>query len=774
MVGRLVVQRQRILITGRVQGVGFRPAVFKLAGELGLAGEVFNDTKGVTVELQGPASRIDEFVERLQGGADRPPLARIQSCIRIDVEPVEGAHGFSIRQSDSTGAPVSQVAPDMATCIDCLAELRDAEDFRYGYPFINCTNCGPRYSIVRTIPYDRPNTTMAVFPMCERCAGQYADVADRRFHAQPVACGACGPSIELVDPTGPVLQSGTDATITEAAQLLREGKILAIKGIGGFHLAVDALNEEAVIRLRQRKHRDHKPFAMMAASVDAIRRYAIVDAVAEETLRSPLAPIVLLPKKPGAPIARSVAEGVATFGFMLCYAPLHALLFAEGLDVLVMTSANISDEPLICKNDVALQRLGEVADAFVMHDREIYRQVDDSIVHVIDGEVVPLRRARGYVPTPILMQRSEGPDILATGADMKNTFCLVTGNQLILSEHIGDLEDAEVYRHYLGSIEHLRRLFEVEPEVVACDLHPGYLSTHYARALANVKVIGVQHHWAHIASVLVEHGLDGPAIGIECDGTGYGTDGAIWGCECMIASLTQFERFGHLDYYPLAGGDRASTEAVRPLLSLLRQAYGNEFAIDDFAWLLDRVEPDRAKVQMVLEQLEKRINTVSTSSLGRVFDAVAAALGLGSYNHFDAELPMALESIVASDVDACYPFDLVEQEGEPVRIDLRRTIRRLVDDVRGGGDPSHPAAKFHNTLSEALLAMAQKARERTGLKVAAISGGVFCNRYLACRVIRRFKEAGFEVIFNQDVPANDGGIALGQAAIAARILEKNL
>jgi hydrogenase maturation protein HypF len=394
--------------------------------------------------------------------------------------------------------------------------------------------------------------------------------------------------------------------------------------------------------------------------------------------------------------------------------------------------------------------------------------VDDSIIHLIDDEPVPLRRARGYVPTPILIDRSAGPDIVAVGADLKNTFCLVKQNQLILSEHIGDLEDAEVYRHYIGSIEHLRGLFEVQPEVVACDLHPGYLSTHFARSLSGVKVIPIQHHWAHIASVLVEHGHAGPVIGIVCDGTGYGTDGAIWGCECMIASLTQFERFGHLDYYPLAGADCASKEAIRPLLSLLRQAYGDDFCVGDFAWLLERIEPERARLDMIFEQIEKGVNTVSTSSLGRVFDAVAAVLSLGTYNHFDAQLPMALESVADSHVDVCYPFDLIE--GEPVRIDLRTTIRHIVEEARQDADKGSVSAKFHNTLVEALLAVAQAARRKTHLDVVAFSGGVFCNRYLANRLIRRFKQAGFAVLCNRDVPANDGGIALGQAAIAASVI----
>jgi len=757
-------------MTGRIQGVGFRPAVYRLACELGLTGTVCNDTKGVTVELQGTEQRIDEFLCRLRSGPDKPPMAEIRSCRQVDIEPVEGESDFTIARSDAQGTALSQVTADIATCADCLGELRDPKDFRYRYPFINCTNCGPRYSIVRTIPYDRPNTTMRVFEMCERCAGQYGDVTDRRFHAQPVACPACGPKIRLTDSDGNVLQTGSDEVITETAKLLRAGKIVAIKGVGGFQLACDALNDEAVLRLRRRKRRDHKPFAMMARSVEDIRRYAVVDHAAEEILGSAESPIVLLPKRPDTAIAPSVAAGVNTFGFMLCYAPLHYLLFTEGLDVLVMTSANLSEEPLICRNERALEKLGEVADAFLMHDREIYRQVDDSIVYFVADAPALLRRARGYVPTPILMDRASRQEILATGADMKNTFCLVKQNQLILSEHIGDLEDAEVYHHYVESIRHLARLFEVEPEVIACDLHPGYLSTQYARSLPDVRVIEIQHHWAHIASVLAEHGVNGPVIGIECDGTGYGTDGAIWGCECMIASLDTFERFGHLAYYPLAGGDKASREAVRPLLSLLKAACGDHFRLDEFLWVLKRVEPDEARLKLLVEQIDKRINTVNTSSLGRVFDAVAALLGLGGHNHFDAQLPMALESIAAPDIDDCYEFDLHHTAGEPLQLNLGRMFRAVLEDIRRDEAPADVSAKFHNTLAEALLAMAKAARECTRLEVAALSGGVFCNRYLLNRLTARLNQEGFAVLLNREVPSNDGGIALGQAAIAAWIL----
>ena len=766
-----MIKRQRIFITGRVQGVGFRPAVYSIARKLRLSGFVYNDTKGVTIELQGKEEKIAEFLVRLQS-RDKPPLAQIKSCEAVDIAVSEAEDKFIIETSDSQGTALSEVTADIATCRDCLAEMAEKEDFRYGYPFINCTNCGPRYSIVKSIPYDRPNTTMSEFTMCNKCAAQYTDVTDRRFHAQPVACGACGPKIRLTDSKGNTIKTRTDEVIAETARLLLAGKVVAIKGIGGFHLAVDALNNEAVERLRERKRRDHKPFAMMADSIEKIKEYAVVSGLAEQVLKSPQSPIVLLPKEKNSAIAPSVASGVDTFGFMLCYAPLHYLLFAQNIEILVMTSGNISDEPLICKNEQALERLGCIADAFLMHDREIYRQVDDSIVHFVDSEPVQLRRARGYVPTPILIEENCRQDIFAAGGDLKNTFCFGKQNQLICSEHIGDLEDAEVYHHYINSIEHLRKLFEVEPKVVACDLHPGYLSTRYALSLSDLRVIQVQHHWAHIASVLVEHGLNGPVIGIAADGTGYGTDGAIWGCECMVASLDAFERFGHLAYYPLAGADAASKEAIRPVLGLLAKTYGNDFKLHKFRWLLERIETDANKQEIILEQIEKRINTVETSSLGRVFDAVAAMLGLGSYNHFEAQLPMALEAIIASGIEEHYDFELIDRAGEPLQLDLHKMIEQLITDIQGKSTRGIISAKFHNTVAAALLQMAKEARKSKKLKTVALSGGVFCNRYLTNRLIKLLKQNNFTVLFNREVPSNDGGVSVGQAAIATKLVNR--
>ena len=759
--------------------MGFRPAVYRIARSLGLTGLVYNDTKGVTIELQGEEEKIDEFLARLQS-SDKPPLADIKSCRTTGVAIIEGENEFVIKISDRRGTPLSQVTADIATCQDCLAEMANKKDFRYQYPFINCTNCGPRYSIVKTIPYDRPNTTMSVFAMCDKCAAQYNDVTDRRFHAQPVACPACGPKVWLTDSKGKTINTQTDEAITQAAKLLSAGKIVAIKGVGGFHLAVDALNNGAVERLRKRKRRDHKPFAMMTDSIEKIREYAVVSESAEQVLKSPQSPIVLLPKKEIAAIAPSVAAGVNAFGFMLCYAPLHYLLFAQRLKVLVMTSGNIADEPLICKNEIALEQLGGIADAFLMHNRDIYRQVDDSIVHFIDEEPVLLRRARGYVPTPIFMEENCRQDIFAAGADLKNTFCFAKQIQLICSEHIGDLEDAEVYHHYINSTEHLRKLFEAESKVVAHDLHPAYLSTQYALSLPDLRAIGVQHHWAHIASVLAEHDHDSPVIGIACDGTGYGTDGAIWGCECLIASLESFERFGHLAYYPLPGADKASKEAIRPLLGLLKFAYGSDFKLSKFEWLWERLktsvdENPKSEIRnpkFIVEQLEKHINTIDTSSLGRVFDAVAAMLGLGSYNHFEAQLPMALEAIIEDGVEDCYNFELLREADKPLQLDLRKTIEGIINDIRKELPAGIISAKFHNGIAAALLTMAKQARESTKLNTVALSGGVFCNRYLTNRLIKLLNKDGFSVLFNRDVPANDGGISVGQAAIAAHFMTR--
>ena len=744
----------------------------------GLTGVVYNDVNGVVIEVQGEGDSIDRFVECVRGRSGEvklPPLMEVSSCEVCEAGVVEGESSFVIGRSDSGGEIVSQVTPDIATCEDCLSEMRDGGDFRYRYPFINCTNCGPRYSIVKMIPYDRCNTTMGLFAMCERCRGQYEDVGDRRFHAQPVACGECGPRVWLADNEGVVIEGDCEGAIAAAAKKLLEGKIVAIKGIGGFHLAVDAFNDEAVQRLRERKRRDHKPFAMMAGSVEVVGRYGVLDEESEALLRSPQSPIVLLEKRTGGEIAESVAQGTGSFGFMLCYSPLHYLLFAqEGVEVLVMTSANLSDEPLICDNDEAMERLGGVADAFLHHDRDVYRQVDDSVLQIVDGEAAFLRRSRGYVPGPVLMSEVCGEDIFAAGSDLKNTFCFVKGGQLILSEHIGDLEDGLVYRHYAESVKHLAGLFEVKPAVVACDLHPGYLSARYGKSLGVERVVEVQHHWAHVGSVLAECNYEGKVIGIVADGTGYGTDGAVWGFECLAADLEGFERIGHMRYFPLAGGDKGSKEAIRSVMGLLKVAAGDESYIDKYGEVLGRIEADRSRVDVIGQQLAKGINTVETSSLGRVFDAVSALAGLGSYNDFEAQLPIALESVIDLGVEASYGFEMVTDPGGTLVFDFRSMVCEIVDDVLKGVEAGIISVKFHNCVADVMVEFAVRGREMSGLDTVALSGGVFCNRYLANRVIRQLKEKDFCVLFNRSVPVNDGGIALGQAAIAARAVSRGI
>lgn len=738
-----------------------------------MTGFVYNDFSGVTIEIQGAAASISDFTDRLRSDNNKPPLLEVAESNISDIDPVDGEEEFVIRISDTDAAnAATQVTADTATCSDCLREMFDPDDFRYRYPFINCTNCGPRYSLIKSIPYDRPATTMANFAMCPKCSAQYTDITDRRYHAQPVACPTCGPKIWLTDNNGATIETDPNTTISKTAQLLRQGQIAAIKGIGGFHLAVDALNDKAVQLLRSRKRRDHKPFALMANSIKTIKKYAVVDGPAEKLLTGPRSPVVLLPQRQdAAPIAASVASGVNTFGFMLCYAPLHHLLFAEDdIEVLVMTSANLSDEPLICDNEIALEKLADVADVFLMHDREIYRQLDDSVIQIIDGEPAPLRRARGFVPSPILTARHASVDIFAAGADLKNTFCLVKGNQFILSEHIGDLKDALVFSHYKRSVEHLKKLFTVTPEVVACDLHPGYLSTQYAESLNAGKIIHIQHHWAHIASALAEFDHHEPVIGLVADGTGLGTDDCIWGCECLIASLTDFERFAHLAYFPLPGGDKASKEPIRPVMGLLRSITGDDSYLQKYESLLNSIEPDTVRMQTIATQLEKNINTVNTSSMGRLFDAVAAILGLGRYNHFEAQLPMALEAIADRQIDDIYDFALTQDPQGTLQLDLRTLIEQLIEDSGKGMDPGRISAMFHNTIAAAMAEIAERARQKCELTTVALSGGVFCNRFLTDRLITILKNNGFLVLYKRNVPANDGGIALGQAAIAAKAM----
>ncbi len=750
------ISRRKLTVQGQVQGIGFRPYVFRLAGKHKLTGFVFNYTEGVIIEIQGETDDILTFVDDLKNAHKENALIKINSLEVENIPSVSNENSFEIKQSKSDGSITAEITADIATCKDCLRELFDKSDFRYRYPFINCTNCGPRYSIIKTIPYDRPNTTMSSFKMCDKCRQQYENVTDRRFHAQPVACPDCGPKIYLCDSTGKIIEDDCDKVISKIVQFLKDGKIAAIKGLGGFHLACDAENDNAVKELRSRKMRDAKPFAMMA-EIEKIKRFAIVSEHEEKILQSIESPILLLAKKEPNTIAPSVAKGVSALGFMLPYAPLHHLIFAEKkFNALVMTSGNISDEPLICKDNEAVAKLGTIADIFLMHNREIYRQVDDSIVQIIADKPAMLRRARGFVPQPINFKNPSSAAIFAAGSDLKNTFCFVKQNRFIVSEHIGDMEDSSVYKHWLSSIEHLKKLIDVDPKVVACDIHPRYFSSQYARKLKADVIVEVQHHWAHIASVLAENNVSEKVIGLVADGTGYGTDGAIWGCECLIASLDRFERFDHLPYYPLAGGDLASKETIRPLLGLMKK---HNFAIPQN--LLDEIEPDLKKRQTIELQIDKNVNTVQTSSLGRLFDAAAALCGLGSYNHFEAQLPMALQAIADT------------QNHQTYKPDVFSLLVGIINDRMKGVEPKVISSKFHNTIKEFFLNFARNARMQTGINTVAISGGVFCNTFLSERLIEGLQKNDFHVLFNRLLPANDGCVSLGQAAIAAYVSAKH-
>ena len=769
MVGHDKLHRRRLVVAGQVQGVGFRPFVHRLATELGLTGLVVNDHRGVTIEVQGPPYALNTFACRL--GTDRPPLAEIHRLVVAQLQPVAGERRFKIRPSKAGELADAQVTVDTAPCPDCLAELNDPADSRHLHPFITCTNCGPRYSIVTRIPYDRPNTTMADFAMCGFCARQYGDPGDRRFHAQPIACPNCGPVVWLVDTHG--RQIHCRDPIAEAATLLRAGKILAIKGLGGFHLVCRADDDHVVRRLRRRKRREAKPFALMVADLVQARTLVDVVAVAEALLTGPIRPIVLLGKRAGAPVASAVAEGLDTFGVMLPCTPLEHLLFREPMPPLVMTSGNLSQEPLVKDNDAAIAHFGTVADALLVHNRRIERRIDDSVVQIgRDGRARVLRRARGYAPRPFRLSPADAaaPAVLAVGGELKSTICLFKAGRAVLSEHIGDLKDGRTYRSFIDTINHLEKLFDFTPQLLAADRHRQYLSSEYAARrhrgdLAGreaLPIVCVQHHHAHIAACMAENARSRPVIGLACDGVGYGDDHAVWGCEILLADLLDCRRLGHLRYVPLIGGDAAAVETCRPAMAVLWDALGRTGLLGRATSLL---RADDEQVEAAVEMLTAGVNCPPSSSLGRWFDAVAHLVGVADANLYEGQAPMKLEAIAAGNVLDAYPFRIAP--AEPFQIDLRPMVVGIVEDLNAAAAPSRVAAKFHNTVAAFLAASARLAREQTGVNTAALSGGCFANRYLAWRLAKALTEDGFEVLTHSAVPCNDGGIALGQAVVAA-------
>ncbi len=818
-------RREQIVIRGAVQGVGFRPFVYRLATGIGLDGWVKNSPQGVIIEAEGCNEKIDEFLHRI--GPERPPLASILSLERSRIDPL-GLDGFEIRPSGAHGNPTSPVPPDTAVCPDCLREITDPSDRRYRYPFTNCTNCGPRFSIILSLPYDRPRTTMKDFEMCPDCRREYLDPVDRRFHAQPIACPACGPQLRLWDGLGRTTAERHDALLG-AVREIRLGKIVAVKGLGGFHLMVDAGDDDAVVRLRLLKHREEKPFALMYPSVDAVARDCEVSPAEERLLSSPEAPIVLIRRREtmsgrgcaatpsgaraaGQSVARSVAPGNPYLGVMLPYTPLHHLLMRELDAPVVATSGNLSDEPICIDEHEALRRLGRIADVFLVHDRPIRRHVDDSIVRIIAGQECVIRRARGYAPTPIVIPAIRATDggisvagsetpkespagvqtqadppqtrrYLAVGAHLKNTIALGRGDSVFLSQHIGDLETGESYGAFRDTIGSFRELYDATDDVVVCDMHPGYLSTQYARE-NGARVEAVQHHHAHVCSCMAEHGLTGNVLGVSWDGTGYGPDGTVWGGEFLLTDGASFRRVAAFREFPLPGGEKAVREPGRSAIGLLRTLWGDGiFNREDLAPV--RKLPLRER-DIVRGMLRRRINSPMTTSAGRLFDAVAALLDVRQKSSYEGQAAMELEFLADSGVASytgaipggdLYPFGLEDRsryrDASPAQasdgrhaadleIDWGPIISGIVRDIAGGADPRRVSKKFHHTLSEIVLEIAR----RIGRHRVILTGGCFQNRYLAERTIARLSQAGFTPYWHRKVPPNDGGIALGQVYCA--------
>ncbi len=743
--------RSVIRVRGTVQGVGFRPSVFRLARAANLSGFVRNDSEGVWIEIEGDARAVSGFPDLLR--QESPPLSRINGIEVADVAPI-GESGFRVIASSDQRAVRAIIPADSATCSACLRELVDPRNRRFRYPFVNCTDCGPRYTIVRETPYDRARTTMSVFALCSACRAEYEDPSDRRFHAEPNACPECGPRLEFARPGRPSL-FGNEALETAAASL-RRGEIVAVKGLGGFHLAADATDDRAVALLRRRKHRPSKPFAVMALDMRTASRIVEIPAAAARSLESPARPIVLLPVKPGGPVAQGVAPGLSEIGVMLPYTPLHHLLLEEGPPLLLMTSGNLSEEPIARENAEALKKLSEVADAFLLHDREVHTRADDSVLRIVAGESQPVRRSRGYVPNAIALPFDSVP-VLAVGGALKNTVCLTRGNEAFLSPHIGDLENPEATRFFEEVIAKLRRLLNVEPAAVAHDLHPDYFSTRWAAA-SGFALERVQHHHAHIASCLAEHGRTGPAIGIAFDGTGCGPSGELWGGEILVADLLAFRRAGHLRPLRLAGGEAAIREPWRVAAAALLDA-------GEGLDLLPGV--DSRRVIGVRQLLERNVRAPAATGAGRWFDAVAALCGFSGSVTYEGQAASELEALAGGSGGESFSFALVDTAGDATfEIDLRPAVRQIARALREGVRPPVISARFHETLARAVLASSRRARRQTGIATVALSGGCFQNRLLTERARELLELDGFEVLIHRRVPPNDGGLALGQAAVA--------
>jgi hydrogenase maturation protein HypF len=754
-------QRLRIIVRGAVQGVGFRPFVYRLAREVELTGWINNSSQGVLIEVEGTTDKLQDFLSRLS--AERPSLSFIQSLESSYLDP-RGFTGFEIRESDDRGSKTAFVLPDIATCADCIADVFDPSDRRYRYPFTNCTNCGPRYSIIKSLPYDRPNTTMRSFNMCSECRSEYDDPTNRRFHAQPNACPQCGPRLELFDSSTTHISSHDDA-LKDAAAAIREGKIVAVKGLGGFHLMVDARNGDAVRELRHRKHREEKPFAVMFPTAISVSDSCEINDIENRLLLSPESPIVLLKKRSGrgCTLSDSIAPRNPYIGAMLAYTPLHHLLMLELSFPVVATSGNLSDEPICTTNEEAFTRLARIADQFLVHDRSIVRHVDDSIVREMMGREMVIRRARGFAPLPVSVSAFMEPT-LSVGAHLKNSVAIANGHDVFVSQHIGDLETSEAFTAFEGVIESLEDLYQVAPEVTACDAHPDYISTRWAERHRSSPV-HVQHHYAHILSCMAENDIKSPVLGIAWDGTGYGDDGTIWGGEFLHVTDEGYNRAGHLRTFMLPGGDSAAREPRRSAIGLLFEMFGDD------AFEMKHLAPVRAfpnaELTIMREMLGKRINTAVTSSAGRLFDAVAAIVGLRDRVRFEGQAAMELEFIAAPGIDAIYGFEIHAGDDLTLSVNWELAVRSIIADILDGISVPVISAKFHNTLAEMMVSVAR----RVGEQRVVLSGGCFQNKYLTERAISRLRHEGFSVYWHQRVPTNDGGISLGQTMAAARQMD---
>ena len=747
--------RYSLTIKGIVQGVGFRPFVFRLAKSLSICGYVQNTSEGVFAEIEGEDTACDDFIAALK---QHPPALALIKSIQAQKLPLQGDSDFVIIES-KYGVRNALISPDIGICDACAADIADKNNRRYRYAFTNCTDCGPRFTIIRDIPYDRKNTTMAEFVQCPDCRQEYEDPYNRRFHAQPNACPVCGPKLSFYK--AGEMQQGDPCTLFD--ECITEGGIVAVKGIGGYHLACDAKNEDAVARLRKNKVRYDKPFAVMMRDIDTVRRFCDVDAEEEAILSSARKPIVLLKKKETCGIAKETAPNNSRLGVMLPYTPLHCIIM-QNHDVMIMTSANISDRPMIYDDHEAMGRLFDIADAVLTHNRQIFRRMDDSVCVAASGKVRMMRRARGYAPEPV-SSKGNSCTILALGSQQKNTFCLAKGEDAFLSGHIGDLDDMETASCYESEIQSYMRLFDAKPDIIACDMHPDYASTRYADHFRGMlPVYEIQHHHAHFASVLAEHDVEKNAIGLIFDGTGYGKDGAVWGGEALWGGIGASERFGHMRYAPLLGGEAAIREPWRMALAMMCISCGEAAALDYFDKYGD-------KAGLLLRANKRGINSPMTSGAGRLFDAVAALAGIRTHTTFEGQAAIDLEQAIDNSADGSYGFDIA-WEANMMIFDWRQLICDIVRDARGGCSGGKISAKFHRAMVQLLVDISTLAKKQYGSNTIALSGGVFQNMYLLCHGLAKLETCGFDVYSNEKVPANDGGISFGQAAAASRLIEK--